>query len=349
MSGSTLTLQNVTLSSTSGNTSSSTATNPKNTIIVQGKGSSLSVTNKISTTSQDNTMIFINGSDSTQATTTQATTQASQGTATQATLTATQGIELSGTTTQGLQKNCNDTKVGVNCFSDDSMKGKISGIVLENGKLDSNLKATNLALNIAVDKDSSFLGSGKTLEASSSSVGIALGKEQSFDITANNQSHIVLNALKSPTQEVKATTLATATSSLYQGTITADNSQIDSNLSNITAKVDLKNGAKLNIAASGTLTLTNGFDSIKLNGENTELKADTIIAENLNALTLNVEANAKLNAKDFIYKGGTLTSSGFYGENVRLQDSAQVTFSNAGTIAQNLFISGSSTFDTQSQ
>ena len=150
MGGSTLNLQAVTLSSPSG----STATNPKNTIIVQGKGSSLSVTNKISTTSQDNTMIFINGSDSTQAATTQATPQASQGT-TQATLTASQGIELQGTTTQGLQKTCNDNK-GVGCFNDDSMKGKISGIVLENGKLDSNLKATNLALNIAVDKDSSF-------------------------------------------------------------------------------------------------------------------------------------------------------------------------------------------------
>ena len=75
-------------------------------------------------------MIFINGSDSTQA-----TTQANQGTATQATLTTTQGIELSGTTAQGLQKNCNDNKVGVGCFSDDS-KNTISHIVLENGKLD---------------------------------------------------------------------------------------------------------------------------------------------------------------------------------------------------------------------
>ena len=105
MGGSSLTLQNVTLSSTSG----STATNPKNTIIVQGKGSSLSVANKISTTSQDNTMIFINGSDSTQAATTQATTQANQGTA-QATLTTTQGIELSGTTQQGTQKIVTITK-----------------------------------------------------------------------------------------------------------------------------------------------------------------------------------------------------------------------------------------------
>ena len=110
-------------------------------------------------------------------------------------------------------------------------------------------------------------------------MGIALGKEQNFNITANNQSHIVLNALESPTQEVKATTLATATSSLYQGTITADNSQIDSNLSNITAKVDLKNGAKLNIAEGGTLTLDTTHNSITLNGEKTELNAENIIAK----------------------------------------------------------------------
>ena len=223
------------------------------------------------------------------------------------------------------------------------MKGKISGIVLENGKLDSNLKATNLALNIAVDKDSSFLSKDKKLEAVSSSVGIALGKEQSFDITANNQSHIVLNALES-TQARNATTATQE--ALYQGTITADNSQIDSNLSNITAKVDLKNGAKLNIAEGGTLTLTNGFDSIKLNGENTELNAENIIAKNLNALTLNVTDSAKLNAKNFIFQGGTLTSSGFYGENVRLESGTKLTLSQSGTIAQNLFISGSSTFDT---
>ena len=202
MSGSTLNLQAVTLSSSSGNTATATATNPKNTIIVQGKDSKLSVNQKITSSNQDNTMIFINGSDSTQATTTQATTQASQGTATQATLTASQGIELQGTTAQGLEKTCNDNKVGVNCFSDES-KNTISHIVLENGKLDSNLKATNLALNIAVDKDFSFLGSGKTLTAERSSVGIALGKEQSFDITANNQSHIVLNALESPRKKSK--------------------------------------------------------------------------------------------------------------------------------------------------
>ena len=111
--------------------------------------------------------------------------------------------------------------------------------------------------------------------------------------------------------------------------------------------MDLKNGAKLNIAEGGTLTLTNGFDSIKLNGENTELNAENIIAKNLTSLTLNVEANAKLNTKNFIFQGGTLTSSGFYGENVRLENNANITLQNSGTIAQNLFISGSSTFDTQ--
>ena len=340
MSGSTLNLQAVTLSSPSGSTG--TATNPKNTIIVQGKDSKLSVNQKITSSNQDNTMIFINGSDSTQAATTQAA-QASQGTA-QATLTTTQGIELSGTTAQGLQKTCNDNKVGVGCFNDDSMKGKISGIVLENGKLDSNLKATNLALNIAVDKDSSFLSGGKTLTAEHSSVGIALGKQQEFNIDAKSQSHIVLNALES-TQARNATTATQE--ALYQGTITADSSQIDSNLSNITAKVDLQNGAKLNIAEGGTLTLDTTHNSISLSGSGTELNAKTIIAKNLNALTLNVTDSAKLNTKNFIFQGGSLTSSGFYGENVRLQDSAQVTFSNSGTIAQNLFISGSSTFDTQ--
>ena len=302
-------------------------------------------------------MIFINGSDSTQAATTQAA-QANQGTATQATLTTSQGIELQGTTTQGLGKTCDDNK-GVGCFNDDSMQGKISGIVLENGKLDSNLKATNLALNIAVDKDSSFLASGKKLESSGSSVNINLGKKQEFNIDAKSQSHIVLNALES-TQARNATTATQE--ALYQGTITADNAKVDFTLQEISGSVKLTNKASFNTIGdlnasisleSGSnlsarnITLKDSANSISLSGSGTELNTDTIIAKNLSSLTLNVEANAKLNAKDFIFQGGTLTSSGIYGENVRLENNANITLQNSGTIAQNLFISGSSTFDTQ--
>ena len=82
----------------------------------------------------------------------------------------------------------------------------------------------------------------------------------------------------------------------------------------------------LNIAQGGTLTLDNTHNSISLNGNNTTLKADTIIADKLNNLTLNVMGGAKFNVRDFVFKSGTLSNSAFYGENVHLQEGANLYF-----------------------
>lgn len=359
MNESTLTLKSITLkdiSTTTGADSTQAQSTPesskhKNSILVDGKGSNLSVSGKISSQAQDDTLIVVSGF---RETTAQGTRDRVEGQRQEevhsATLKTTQGIELSGTTQRGLETKCDGDKVGVGCFADKSMQGKISNIVLSTGgKLDSSLKATNLQLNVDVDKDSSFLGSGKTLESNASSVALnfELGgaKQQEFDITAKQKSHITLSAYakESLAKDSKAFEQALEASQ-YQGTITADDSQIDSTLSNITASVDLKNGAKL--TTSGILTLKDTFNSIKLEGADTALNVGTIIAESLKSLTLSVGSESKFNVTNFVFKGGNVSSNQFYGQNVWLQEGANVTLANGGTLNHNLYIDSKSTFST---
>lgn len=359
MNESTLTLKSITLqdiSSTTGADSTQAQSTPesskhKNSILVDGKNSSLSVSGKISSTAQDDTLIVVSGF---RETTAQGTRDRVEGQRQEvvhsATLKATDGIELQGTTQRGLETKCDGDKVGVGCFADKSMQGKISNIVLSTGgKLDSNLKATNLQLNVDVDKDSSFLGSGKTLESNASSVALnfELGgaKQQEFDITAKQKSHITLSAYakESLAKDSKAFEQALEASQ-YQGKITADDSQIDSNLSNITASVDLKNGAKL--TTSGVLTLKDSLNSIKLDGKDTALNVGTIIAQDLKNLTLSVGSGSKFNVENFVFKKGNVSNNQFYGQNVWLQEGAQVTLSGGGTLNHNLYIDGKSTFST---
>lgn len=359
MNESTLTLKSITLkdiSSTTGADSTQAQSTPesskhKNSILVDGKNSSLSVSGKISSTNQDDTLIVVSGF---RETTAQGTRDRVEGQRQEvvhsATLKATGGIELEGTTQRGLETKCDGDKVGVGCFADKSMQGKISNIVLSTGgKLDSNLKATNLQLNVDVDKDSSFLGSGKTLESNASSVALnfELGgaKQQEFDITAKQKSHITLSAYakESLAKDSKAFEQALEASQ-YQGKITADDSQIDSTLSNITASVDLKNGAKL--TTSGILTLKDTFNSIKLDGKDTALNVGTIIAQDLKNLTLSVGSESKFNVENFVFKKGNVSSNQFYGQNVWLQEGAQVTLSGGGTLNHNLYIDGKSHFST---
>lgn len=359
MNESTLTLKSITLkdiSSTTGAESTQAQSTPesskhKNSILVDGKNSSLSVSGKISSTNQDDTLIVVSGFRETTAGGTRDRVEGQrQEVVHSATLKATDGIELQGTTQRGLETKCDGDKVGVGCFADKSMQGKISNIVLSTGgKLDSNLKATNLQLNVDVDKDSSFLGSGKTLESNASSVALnfELGgaKQQEFDITAKQKSHITLSAYakESLAKDSKAFEQALEASQ-YQGTITADDSQIDSTLSNITASVDLKNGAKL--TTSGILTLKDTFNSIKLDGKDTALNVGTIIAESLKSLTLSVGSESKFNVENFVFKGGNVSNNQFYGQNVWLQEGAKVTLANGGTLNHNLYIDGKSHFST---
>ena len=360
MNESSLSLKSITLkdiSSTNGADSTQTQSTPesskhKNSILVDGKKSSLNVSGKISSTNQDDTLIVVSGFRETTAGGTRDVVKENERAEVvhSATLKATGGIELQGTTQRGLETKCDGEKVGVGCFADKSMQGKISNIVLSTGgKLDSSLKATNLQLNVDVDKDSSFLGSGKTLESNASSVALnfELGgaKQQEFDITAKQKSHITLSAYakESLAKDSKAFEQALEASQ-YQGKITADDSQIDSNLSNITASVDLKNGAKL--TTSGILTLKDTFNSIKLDGKDTALNVGTIIAESLKSLTLSVGSESKFNVENFVFKGGNVSNNQFYGQNVWLQESAQVTLSGGGTLNHNLYIDGKSTFST---
>lgn len=359
MNESTLSLKSITLqdiSTTTGADSTQAQSTPesskhKNSILVDGKNSSLSVSGKISSTNQDDTLIVVSGF---RETTAQGTRDRVEGQRQEvvhsATLKATGGIELQGTTQRGLETKCDGEKVGVGCFADTSMQGKISNIVLSTGgKLDSNLKATNLQLNVDVDKDSSFLSKDKKLESSGSSVALnfELGgaKPQEFDITAKQKSHIALSAYakESLAKDSKAFEQALEASQ-YQGKITADDSQIDSNLSNITASVDLKNGAKL--TTSGILTLKDSLNSIKLEGANTALNVGTIVAESLKNLTLSVGSESKFNVENFVFKKGNVSNNQFYGQNVWLQEGAQVTLSGGGTLNHNLYIDGKSTFST---
>lgn len=350
MSESTLSLQSITLKDTTQGQDSKPE-NIKNSIMVDGKNSSLSVSGKISSQAQDDTLIVVSGFRETTAGGTRDRVEGQrQEVVHSATLKATGGIELQGTTQRGLETKCDGEKVGVGCFADTSMQGKISNIVLSTGgKLDSNLKATNLQLNVDVDKDSSFLSKDKKLESSSSSVALnfELGgaKQQEFDITAKQKSHIALSAYakESLAKDSKAFEQALEASQ-YQGTITADDSQIDSTLSNITASVDLKNGAKL--TTSGILTLKDSLNSIKLDGKDTALNVGTIIAESLKSLTLSVGSESKFNVENFVFKKGNVSSNQFYGQNVWLQEGAKVTLANGGTLNHNLYIDGKSTFST---
>lgn len=355
MNESTLSLQSITLKDTTTQGQESKPENIKNSILVDGKKSSLNVTGKISSTSQDNTLIVVNGfKETTGAGTRDIVNGVRQEVVHSATLSTTGGIELQGTTQRGLETKCSGDKSGVGCFDDESMQGKISNIVLTTGgKIESDLKATNLQLNVNVDKDSSFLGKDKTLTADKSSVALnfELGgeKEQEFNITANQKSHITLTAhAKEALAKDTAVFEKALESSQYKGKITAsDGSQIDSNLSNITASVDLKNGASLNVANGGILTLKDSLNSISLSGANTALNVGTIVADSLSNLTLSVDNQSKFNVTNFVFKGGSVSNERFYGQNVWLQDQAQVTLKGTDGIKHNLYVSGDSTFKTE--
>ena len=355
MNESSLTLKSITLKDIQNGTKDIQDSNIKNSILVEGKNSKLEVNEKITSQNQDNTLIIVNGFKETTGAGTRDIVKGERAEQIhEATLKTTGGIELTGTESRGLETKCSGDKSGVDCFADESMNGKISNIVLTTGgKIDSNLKATNLQLNVNVDKDSSFLGSGKKLESNNSSVALNFelgGKEQEFNITANQKSHITLTAhAKEALAKDTAAFEKALESSQYKGKITADNgSKIDSNLSNITASVDLKGGASLNIAEGGILTLTNGFHSIKLNGDNTALNAKTIIADKLTNLEIQVGDKTQFNVTNFVFKGGTLSNDKFYGENVWLQDSANVTLKGTDGIKHNLYIAENSTFKTDS-
>lgn len=108
--------------------------------------------------------------------------------------------------------------------------------------------------------------------------------------------------------------------------------------------MELKNGAKL--TTSGILTLKDSFNKIDLQGKDTALNVGAIIAEDLKNLTLSVGNESRFNVENFVFKKGNVSNNQFYGQNVWLQEGAQVTLSGGGTLNHNLYIDGKSTFST---
>lgn len=108
--------------------------------------------------------------------------------------------------------------------------------------------------------------------------------------------------------------------------------------------MELKNGAKL--TTSGILTLKDSFNKIDLQGKDTALNVGTIIAEDLKNLTLSVGNESRFNVENLVFKKGNVSNNQFYGQNVWLQEGANVTLANGGTLNHNLYIDGKSTFST---
>ncbi len=59
---------------------------------------------------------------------------------------------------------------------------------------------------------------------------------------------------------------------------------------------------------------------------------------------MNVDKDSKFNVTNFMFKGGSVSNDKFYGQNVWLQDQAQVTLKGNAGIEHNLYVSGDSTF-----
>ncbi len=292
-----LTLQTIALEN-----KTNTATNPKNTIIVDGGGAMLTANNKI-TSNQNNTTILISGEKPLD------TTQGSQSTQPkEATLKTEQGIELTG----------NGTTVDKN--------GSVIAVT-NNGRLDSNLKITNLNLNMYIDKTSSF-NQGKNLESNKSNISIIMeqGNTSDFNIDAKDNSSITLKGIQMERN-------IDITKSFYKGTIAGDNnSSIITKDGSINAKIDLKNGSKLDIQ-NGILVLDNNHNSISLKNDNTALKVNTILVNNMSngnsSLNITKDSNSTFDVENFIFKSGNLSTQKLYGRNVSLQEKAIVMLNNS--------------------
>ena len=175
---------------------------------------------------------------------------------------------------------------------------------------------------LVLDKDSKLTGangSNANVEVSGadSKLQIDILGDKNFDINAQNGSEITLGLLES--------SLSQESSANFSGKITASNSStIDTTaLENITASVDLKDGATLN-AKYANILLQDTYNSISL-GANATLTAQTITAKNLSQLTLNADDSANVDIKQFIFDGGTTNLTGnLIGSNIELKNASIV-------------------------
>lgn len=343
-SGSSLSLQNIQLSETidtkntqnskdsqnanQNTTQNSTATqHAKNSIIVEGKDSKLNVSQKITTTNQDNTQILIIGekevkvsnatsssnsvdfkTSSTQSIDSKANLASTTTTIHKATLSATQGIELNGMSARGIESSCatnasgtNGANIGAACFDSLQDKEKSTLILASGGELDANVSAKNLNLAITIDKDSGF-GTNKDVKADNASVGIKLerGREHNFNINADNKSHVLLESYVSQTQNTESSANSSKAS---------NNQNTES-----TSGQSMRDLAGLNSTNSSTTSNTNNLDTIlqsstykgSITGNNNAridsyLSVLTASVDLKNGANLHINNNGVLQLKDSLH------------------------------------------------
>ncbi|ANV97885.1 hypothetical protein BBW65_03310 [Helicobacter enhydrae] len=222
---------------------------------------------------------------------------------TSATLKTAQGIELTGTNVRNA-----------------TSKSQIS--IINGGVLESSIKATHTNLDMYMDKDSRIATNHK-LESNKSNINLVVegGNASVFDIDAKAGSDITLQGIQTDGENAV----------FYKGEITADSSKITSKNGDINAKVDLQQGAILEIQ-NGTLILDDKRNSIKLAGDNTTLSVDTILVKDVQN-NKNIEiakgSGASLNVKNFTAESSKFQIQNLYGENVTLRQNAEMTFDNA--------------------
>lgn len=170
-----------------------------------------------------------------------------------------------------------------------------------------------------VDKDAKLSNGSDNakveVKGKDSSVNIAIGGEQSFNISGEGGSKITLQNITQNDSDSSAT---------LKGDISLkDSSNIITSLENITAKVELDGSASLK---ANNITLQDTYNSINLKGTSS-IVANEITAKNLTSLTLSAESGTNANITHFIFDGGTISSGlkTLFGDNITLKNNANIT------------------------
>lgn len=224
-----------------------------------------------------------------------------------------------------------------------------------------NLSATNMNINLSVEKDSTF-GAQKIL-GENSAFSIALGSAQSFDIELSGGEMSLQATIDSATlnstaldssaradSDTSASAQATQESlqKAYENIIltsnitASQNAKIESNLASLTSSVILSDTASLNLN-DGVLNLDSTHNAITLK-DSASLSAQRIYAKSLSSLTLNVDSGAKLNVSEFVFDSSSVQVARYFGENLYAQNASKLKQSEQ-VLNQNLYLSGGSSFE----
>ncbi|OBV29605.1 hypothetical protein BKN38_01695 [Helicobacter sp. CLO-3] len=218
-----------------------------------------------------------------------------------------------------------------------------------------NLNATNMNVNLSVDKDSTF-GAQKVI-GNNSAFSVALGSAQSFGIELSGgemslQAAIDSAAINSTILDSSASAGTQTTQESLQkayenialtGDITASqNAKIESNLASLTSSIALSDTASLNLN-SGVLNLNSAHNAITLRGT-ASLSAQRIYAKSLSTLALNVDSSARLNVSELVFDSSSVEVARYFGENLYAQNASALKQTEQN-LAQNLYLSGGSSFE----